>query len=116
MAHYSLISLNHRRTRTALTMLGIVVGISSIILLVGLVQGLKHDVLKQLEDFGPRNLIITPTNFEKAGFASGGFTPTSGKLFDRDFERVKRVGDIEDITRIISGSTTMTYKDEAKNT
>ena len=116
LSSYSLNSLKHRRTRTFLTVLGIIVGISALLLLVGLVQGLKQDVVKQLEGFGPRTLIITPTNFQKGNFFGGGsLRPTSGKLFIKDFERVKSVPSIKTITKVISGGTTLTYKDQSIN-
>ncbi|MFN7991420.1 MAG: ABC transporter permease [Candidatus Micrarchaeia archaeon] len=116
MLGYTVNSLRHRRLRSFLTVLGIVVGISSIVLLVGLVQGLKQDVLKQLEGFGPRTLIIIPTNIEKAGAAGGSpFAPTSGKLLEKDFERIKRMPEIKTISRVISGSTTMGFKDQTIN-
>jgi putative ABC transport system permease protein len=117
MLHYSIQNLRHRKLRSFLTVLGIVVGISSIILLVGLVQGLKQDVLKQLESFGPRTLIIVPINVDNgAGFGpAASFAPTSGKLFEKDFERVKKLPEIQTISRVIIGSTTLQYKDQSIN-
>ena len=112
---YGINSLRQRKLRSFLTVLGIVVGISSIVLLVGLVQGLKKDVLKELESFGPRTLIITPTNLQSGSIFGAGssFAPTSGKLFERDYERVKHVAEIATITKVISGSTTVQFKDQA---
>lgn len=114
MLAYSLDYLQHHKLRTFLTVLGIVVGISSVILLVGLVQGLKADVLEQLEDFGPRTIIISPArggNGLPTGASS--YLPTRGKLFEKDYERIKRLGDIQSITKIITGQTTVTYKNES---
>lgn len=118
MLNYCFTSIKHRKIRSFLTVLGVVVGISSIVLLIGLVQGLKIDVLKQLEDFGPRTLIITPINFGSGSIFSGGstaFRPTSGKLFINDFNRLKRLTSIQTISKIISGSTTLEYKDQSIN-
>lgn len=116
MVEFSFISLHHQKLRTFLTILGVIVGISSVILLVGLVQGLKSDILSQLEDFGPRTIIITPISNSGSGGGVGPsstFSPTTGKLFEKDYERVKRLPEIQSITKIISGSTTVTFKDES---
>ena len=115
MVDFSIRSLVHQKLRSFLTVLGIIVGISSVILLVGLVQGLKSDVLAQLEDFGPRTIVITPVSTSAGGGfgAASQFEPTSGKLFEKDYERVKRIPEIQSITKVIIGSTTITYKNES---
>jgi putative ABC transport system permease protein len=78
---------------------------------------LKSDILTQLEDFGPRTIVITPTNVEGEGGGGGGpasqFAPTTGKLFEKDYERVKKVPEIQSITKIITGQTTVTFKDQS---
>ncbi|NYZ74295.1 ABC transporter permease [Candidatus Micrarchaeota archaeon] len=115
MVHFSFDALNHQKLRSFLTVLGIIVGISSVILLVGLVQGLKQDVLSQLEDFGPRTIIITPTNPEKStsGMSMTSFAPTSGKLFEKDYEKIKKIPEIQSITKVIAGQTTVTFKNQS---
>lgn len=117
MVFYSVDYLQHHKLRSFLTVLGIIVGISSIILLVGLVQGLKQDVLSELSKFGSRTLIIIPTNPQGAGAGPGeaALLPSSGKLFDKDFERVKKMPEIDIITKVIIGSTTISYKDQQLN-
>ncbi len=112
---FSIKALNRQRLRSFLTVLGIIVGISSIILLVGLIQGLKQDVLKQLEDFGPRTIIITPVSMQGGSMVGPGssFAPTSGKLFEKDYERIKRLPEIQTITKVIIGQATVTYKDQS---
>lgn len=115
MVHFSFDALNHQKIRSFLTILGIIVGISSVILLVGLVQGLKQDVLSQLEDFGPRTIIITPTNVEKASssFTPTTLAPTSGKLFEKDYEKIKKLPEIKSITKVIAGQSTVTFKNQS---
>ncbi|MFH0950184.1 MAG: ABC transporter permease [Candidatus Micrarchaeota archaeon] len=113
MTLYCLDYLQHHKTRSILTVLGIVVGIASVILLVGLVQGLKEDVLEQLEDFGPRTMVITPARSGGAATPGASFMPTRGKLFDKDFERVSQMPEVRSITKIIMGQTTVSFKDES---
>lgn len=114
MVYYGLDYLKHHKLRTVLTVLGIVVGISSVILLVGLVQGLKADILTQLEDFGPRTIIISPASATGSGApGSSSFVPTKGKLYEKDYERIKRLPNIQSITKIISSQATLTFKNES---
>ena len=114
MLEFSLHSLLHQKLRTFLTVLGVIVGISSVILLVGLVQGLKSDILMQLEDFGPRTFLITPKSTTGSGFgASSTFAATAGKLFEKDYQRVKKLPEIQSITKIIMAQTTVQFKDES---
>jgi putative ABC transport system permease protein len=114
MVLYSVDYLRHHKLRTILTVLGIVVGITSVILLVGLVQGLKADILKQLEDFGPRTIIIAPSSATgSSGSGMSSFVPTKGKLFDRDYERISRLPSIQSITKLISSQATLTFKNES---
>ncbi len=113
---FSINMLCHQKLRSCLTVLGIVVGISSIIILVGLVQGFKEDVLTQLELFGPRTIVVTPIDPQGSAAAFGPaaqLAPTAGKLFEKDYERVKKIPDIETITKVITGRTTVVYKDQA---
>jgi len=113
MVLYCLDYLQHHKTRSFLTVLGIVVGIASVILLVGLVQGLKQDVLAQLEDFGPRTMIISPARTGGGAGPGSSFMPTKGKLFEKDFERVSQLPEIKSITKIIMGQTTVSFKNES---
>ncbi len=111
MAAYSLRSMRMRSLRSWLTIIGVVVGITAMVLLVGLVQGLKNDVEKQLQSFGPRNIVIVPLDITKAAaYGSSEFVPSSGKLYDSDYERVRKVASIEEITRVISGRFNAEYE------
>ena len=73
-------------------------------------------MLEQLSEFGSNTLIIIPTNPAGGGNpGEAGLLPTSGKLFDTDYQRVKKDPDIGMITEVIIGSTTISYKDQELN-
>jgi len=113
MASYGVNALRRRSLRSWLTILGIVVGITAIVVLIGLVQGLKDGITKQLEGFGPRTIMIIPIDVSGGGsFGASSYTPSSGKLYLKDYERVKRIPEIEYITPAITGSTYLEFKDE----
>ena len=106
MLSYSLNALRYGKVRSWLTVLGIVVGISTIVVLIGLVEGLKQDITGELEGFGSNTIVITPSSIS----AAASFMPTQGKLYLDDYERVKRLGAVEYITPVITGRTYAKYK------
>jgi len=113
MVFYSINALRQRQLRSWLTIFGIVVGITAIVVLVGLVQGLRDYFTNQLSTFGADSIIVVPINVE-AGVSPAGasFLPSSGKLFMKDYERLKRIPEVDTITPVIIGRTTVGYKDK----
>ncbi len=109
--HYSFIHLKHRGLRTWLTLLGIVVGISAVVILVGIADGLKHSVSEELEMFGPDLLVITSMS-TSAELVPSSFRSTTGKLFEKDAQVVSRVDGVDVVSQTITTSAVMKYKDQ----
>ncbi|MGY2874033.1 putative ABC transport system permease protein [Marmoricola sp. URHA0025 HA25] len=61
------------RLRSMLTMLGIVIGISSVVLTVGLGLGAQDTVRKQIDSLGSNLLIVSPGSDTGSGGVRGGF-------------------------------------------
>ncbi len=112
IAAYSFKSLSHRKMRAWLTVLGIVIGIASVVTLLTLGQGFRAEVDKQLGALGSRTIFITPSAGGASSALSGGASPSSGKLYQKDYERLKKIADIEDIARLLMGRSTIKYKDK----
>lgn len=113
LIRYSFNSLRQRKIRSWLTVLGIVVGITAIVVLVGLVQGLRDNFNSQLSTFGSRSIVVLPVNIESsANPAAASWLPSNGKLFMKDYERLKRIPDIESLTPVITGRTTLQFNDK----
>lgn len=109
---YSLKSLRHRQMRSWLTILGIVIGIAAVVSLLTLGQSFQKEVDKQLSTLGSNTIFITPTAGSSGGFGGGMLSPSSGKLYDRDAERIKRVPEVDTVARLLSVRTTVSYKDK----
>jgi len=108
---YSFAHLKHRGLRTWLTLLGIVVGISAVILLVGIAQGLQASVSAELEMFGPDLLVILPVNLDSGSFGTPtSFRPTAGKLFEKDVDVVRRVDGVDIVSTILYTNADIKYK------
>lgn len=71
-------SLRNNKMRSLLTMLGIIIGISSVILIVSLGQGAVAFITDQLSSFGTNFFSINPGNSPISSFAGGQKTLTKG--------------------------------------
>jgi putative ABC transport system permease protein len=65
------------RLRSALTMLGILIGISAVVLTVGLGQGAKADVRDQIDELGTNLLVVSPGSSTDDSGVRGGFGTAS---------------------------------------
>ena len=61
------------RLRSALTVLGILIGIAAVILTVGLGQGAQEEVRKQIASLGSNLLIVSPGSSTSSSGIRGGF-------------------------------------------
>lgn len=84
-------ALNARRMRSALTMLGILIGIAAVMLTVGLGQGASASITSQINSLGSNLLIVSPSaSTSSGGFRGGGSavstltTQDAAMLADRD--------------------------------
>ncbi|MDP8970163.1 MAG: ABC transporter permease [Actinomycetota bacterium] len=72
------------RLRSALTVLGVVIGVMSVVLLVAVGTGARNEVTAGVEDLGSNLLIVVPGSFEF------GQAPTLSKFTLDDVERIGR--------------------------
>jgi putative ABC transport system permease protein len=70
-------AIRAHRLRSALTMLGIVIGISSVILTVGLGLGAQDQVRRQIDALGSNLLIVSPGSSTSSSGVRGGFGSAS---------------------------------------
>src|SRR4029453_1731821 len=81
-------ALRRNILRSFLTMLGIIVGISAVIVGVSMGAGAKAEVEKQIASMGKNLLIIFSVNMSRGGVGGGfGNAPT---LTERDYEALRR--------------------------
>jgi len=102
----ALIAINARRVRSVLTMLGIIIGVASVILLVSILQGVKQNIMMQFEDMGSNSLLVYSHVPIEEGL-KGKFA----KLTTRDLELIQyRVDGISSITPILFSQTNVAGK------
>jgi putative ABC transport system permease protein len=78
-------ALRANRLRSALTMLGVVIGVSAVVLLVAIGTGAKNEVEAQVQGLGSNLLLVVP------GELQFGSAPTASRLTLSDVDAVGRV-------------------------
>ncbi|MGC4855815.1 ABC transporter permease [Micromonospora sp. DT4] len=94
-------ALRANRLRSSLTMLGVIIGVASVVLLVAIGAGTKQKVEQQVEGLGSNLLLIVPGKIEV------GTAPVVSPLTLKDADAVSRVvGDPERVAvTVASGAT-----------
>lgn len=102
-------SVKHRALRSWLTILGIVVGVATIMALIMISVGLQTAIEEQFEAFGPNRIIIAAKGFTGPGTQSEGIS-------QKDVDVLDRMGDFSYVIPSVSASADVEYKDEEKFT
>ncbi|MGB8452522.1 MAG: ABC transporter permease [Anaerocolumna sp.] len=89
----------HNKLRSFLTMLGIVIGVASIIALITIVQGATNSISDQIDSLGVNKISITAV----------GTTLKQG-LSSQDIEAISEVDNIDGVSPTISGITSVVSK------
>ena len=133
LAQIAFNSLRYRSLRSWLAILGIVIGVASIISLISISVGMNDQIESRLSGLGADIITITPGSpraermammFGVGGGAAGGGPPGGMQGFDQDEEspritfteadQLRRVSGVETLDARLSERATVAYKD--KNT
>lgn len=96
------------KKRTFLTMLGIIIGVASVVLMVSIGRSFQNYILTQIESFGTNTLDVIPTGFDRIG-------SSLDSLKYEDYEAIKRLSTVEKVVPIILVSKEVTYQREEKS-
>ncbi|MFC1789969.1 ABC transporter permease [Patescibacteria group bacterium] len=113
-------ALKTNKVRSFLTMLGIIIGVSSVILLLAIGTGLKNYITGQLADLGATTIFVMPGNVGFGG-EGGGSTPGAGialpKFTEKHLQKLKnRSKTIALIMPYIEANGNLKYKTKTKIT
>jgi putative ABC transport system permease protein len=102
-------ALRANRLRSALTMLGVIIGVAAVIVLVAIGSGAKNEVESQVEGLGSNLIIVVPGQFDF------GSAPSVSRLTLDDVELLGRVvGDPERVAATVaSGESVRVGNNEA---
>lgn len=111
-------SLFRNKTRSILTMIGIIIGVSAVILLVSIGQGLQKYITDQFEQLGANLVVVVPGRVGRdGGNALSGGPPNFNvtKLTIRDGEEIAKLGGAIEATGVgIENQATVEYKGKSK--
>jgi putative ABC transport system permease protein len=108
-------ALRAAKVRAFLTMLGIIIGTTSVILLVSLGTGLQNYITKQIEDIGSNLIIVFPGN-TSGGRGAGGSTVNRLTIDQADYLR-SRIKEAQYVSSLVTKASTVTFgSKEVKNT
>lgn len=108
LADYFLIAVNsirHRKLRSWLTLIGIIIGVAAIISLMTVSRSLESTIESQFEQFGANRIIISPKGFQGPGTSSEGLTT-------KDLETIEKIPGFKYVVPGIFLSTEIKYKKE----
>jgi putative ABC transport system permease protein len=98
-------AIKANKTRTFLTMLGIIIGVAAVILLVSIGSGLQQYITKEFEDLGTNLVMVMPgqMRFEDEGGREGGPPGvSSNKLTLKVVDKLERGEYIQDVLPIVT--------------
>lgn len=106
--------LTTNKTRSFLTLLGIVIGITAIILVMSLGQGAQNLILSQIQSLGPKVIAVVPGRQPKG--LTDVIATFTDSLKNKDVEELRKknnVPHLSDIMPIVFGSQTAVYENNA---
>src|SRR5512144_958568 len=101
------------KLRSFLTMLGVVIGVGSVIAMIGIGEGTKKKSLENIQVMGTNMLTVMP-NWRRGGMSLGSDVPT---LKEEDIRDLKsRVPLISLITGVVRSNAPAKFRNQTKNT
>ncbi|EKD23613.1 MAG: Efflux ABC transporter, permease protein [uncultured bacterium] len=109
------IGLATHRSRSLLTILGIVIGIGAIIVVVALGESGKQLIVGEIQNMGPKNVFIVPGRepTDVGGAGSTLFTDSLRESDLRDLEEKANVPNAVSVTPIVFGNITSIFENES---
>ena len=117
LIHETFSALNANKVRTSLTMLGIVIGISSVIVMVAIGQGAQSTIQSSIQSLGSNLVIIYPGAQRSFGYGASGGRGAAQTLTPEDANAISTsVTNISAVAPEVDGRYQVTAKGTNTNT
>lgn len=103
-------NLRRRKLRSWLTVIGIFIGIASVVALISVSYGMEAAIKEQLSSMGTNKIMVSPGSGTFGMSALG----TSAKLTNEDMDVIGKVSGVQYATGMIYGSERVKYQKESK--
>jgi putative ABC transport system permease protein len=107
-------ALKRNLARTLLTMLGIIIGIGSVITVISLGEGTTASIVDQISSFGANVITVQPGK-SRRGPGSGGVSSTVTTLAEEDMEVIKKLPHVIGVSGVINKNKTITVDGESES-
>jgi len=114
--YISLRNLRTNKVRSFLTMLGIIIGVMSIVLLISIISGTQAKIEGEINSMGSNVLQLVPGNSDEMHGPPGTFTVNKLKLSHVDMLEAKSSYAIKACPIYLTMGTTVKYKRKSRNT
>jgi putative ABC transport system permease protein len=114
-------SLRSNKTRTFLTLLGIIIGVMSVTTIIGLGEGVKKQVNQQINDLGNDLVTVIPGRNSSISGLEGlnnvfGSSATTARLSEADLTSISKIAGVTKAGGTMQLDGSITKKDNKKNT
>jgi ABC-type antimicrobial peptide transport system permease subunit len=107
----ALSSLAANKSRSILTMLGVIIGVAAVLIVVAIGEGLKADTLDRIRSLGTNLIMVFP------GGGSGWRSTRPGELTEEDVEALRAgAEDLSAIAPVVQTSATAKYRNLTHDT
>ncbi|MFW1858379.1 MacB family efflux pump subunit [Acinetobacter defluvii] len=103
----ALLAMNAHRMRTFLTMLGIIIGIASVVSVVALGNGSQKQILENISNLGTNTITV----FQGRGFGDNSKTAQVKTLIPADAEALAEQPYVEAVSPTVNSNLTVRFKD-----
>ncbi|HNY35954.1 MAG TPA: ABC transporter permease [Candidatus Pacearchaeota archaeon] len=111
------ISLSSNKSRSGLTILGIVIGIASVITMVAIGQGSTASIESSIQSLGSNLLVVSPGSSKSYGSMVRGSSGSASTLTLSDAEAIKsEINNLKAVASVISSRKQVIYKGNNTNT
>ena len=100
------ISISAYKLRTFLTMLGIVIGVASVVLMVAAGQTVQNEITKTFDSMGTNLIILAPAETVSGGVRGGRGRPS---ITFKDVEALKGLKDVETASYVVNTAVQAVY-------
>ena len=100
------ISISAYKMRTFLTMLGIVIGVASVVLMVAAGQTVQNEITKTFDSMGTNLIILGPAETVSGGVRGGRGRPS---ITFKDVEALKELKDVETASYVVNTAVQAVY-------
>lgn len=113
----TMFSLSSNKSRSALTILGIVIGVASVIAMISIGQGSAQNITSRIESLGTNLLVVMPGSQRQAGNIVRGGMGSATSLKLEDAEAIKSsIAGIDAVAPTVSSRKQVSVKGQNTNT